>query len=166
MAGDGLGPTANSRMLDDGKTAMDVQLQLAGGGFSFVTAQMRRWVDEVLGPNYRPYRTGQTWSPSINLYESPSSYCLVADLAGVEVESIELRVEKNYLVLSGDRPTPRPPHRAKCAPEKLEPRKLHLMEIDHGPFLRRLKLPESVDGDEVEARYGNGFLWVNMPKKS
>ena len=39
-------------MLDDGKTTMDVPLQLAGGGFSFVSDQMRRWVDEVLGPEY------------------------------------------------------------------------------------------------------------------
>lgn len=161
-----MGLTVNGRMLDDGKTAMDVPLQLAGRGSSFVTDQMRRWVDEVLGPDYRRYRTKQTWSPSINLYESPTSFCLVADLAGVEVESIEWRVEKSYLLLSGERSTPRPPNPEECDPAKLEPQKLHLMEIDHGPFLRRLKLPDSVDGDQIQARYGNGLLWVNMPKKS
>ncbi|MGB2820016.1 MAG: Hsp20/alpha crystallin family protein, partial [Phycisphaerae bacterium] len=116
------------------------------------------------GPDYRQYRTRQTWSPSINLYESPTCFCLVADLAGVEVESIELHVEKSYLLLTGERSTPRPPNPEECDPAKPEPQKLHLMEIDHGPFHREIQLPEGVDVEAIEALYRNGYLWIRIPK--
>ena len=39
------------------------------------------------------------------------------------------------------------------------------MEIDYGPFERRFHLPRSVDADQIEARYADGFLEVVMPKQ-
>ncbi len=142
-----------------------ISVDLAGEDFSFMARQMGRWVEEILRPNYQRYRPGRTWSPSINLYEDAAQYCLVVDLAGVERESINLQIEKGKIVhLSGERPSPRLPTDAEAASGSA--RRMHVMEIDHGPFLRRLELPERVDADRVEASLRSGFLWVRLPKRS
>ena len=113
---------------------------------------------------YRRDQASPIWAPAVNLYEHSSGYCMVVDLAGVSAESIDLRVEGDYLLLAGERPTPRPasPAEPACPPSQ---RRLLLMEIDHGPFARRVRLPQEVDSAAIEASYRNGFLWVRMPKR-
>ena len=140
---------------------MRVELELAEKEeFSSLADQMGRWLDNVLGPDYHRYRPGDTWKPAINLYEDPSAYYVVVDLAGVRGETLDLRVENGRLVLRGERPSPRP----ERAEGVSGPLRVHLMEIDHGPFQRTLELPQTIEADAIEARYRNGLLWVKMPK--
>ena len=138
---------------------MSVQLMsLAAEDRSSSVAKMGKWVEQVLGRSFHRYCPGESWSPAINLYEDDASYMVVADLAGLRVEEIRLRVEKNMLVLSGDRQTPTPPDRTGMV-------RVHLMEIDHGPFCRPVELPENADLDSVQACYRGGFLWIGITKK-
>jgi HSP20 family protein len=116
------------------------------------------WVDSILGPMFHEYRSSQAWQPAINIYEDPAGYCVVADLAGICTEEVDLRVEKGQLILSGQRPTPEPQ-----TPERHF--RMQLMEIDHGTFHRTLKLSEDIDADAISASYKSGFLWVRLPKK-
>ena len=128
--------------------------------FVSVTGQIKSWTEQVLGARFQNYSSGQAWIPSVNLCEHDSYYCLVAELAGMSAEKIELRVDpaKGLLILSGDRPPPAPPTKDDIVC-------LHLMEIDHGRFCRALELPKDVDVDGIEAKYSCGYLWVTMPKK-
>jgi HSP20 family protein len=126
--------------------------------------QMGRWLDRVLGSDYRRFRPREAWTPSINLYEDPKSLFLVVELAGVEPSSIDLNVEEGRLVLRGERQAPRPAKRKDCS--SVGTLRLHLMEIDHGAFLRTLDLPASIDPAGIEACYRNGMLCVKMPKKT
>jgi len=144
---------------------MDASIAVADHGFSPLAQQMSRWVEQVLGSEYRVYHAERGWSPSINLYEDEGFFYLVADLAGVDAEKVDLRVEKGKLLLRGERAGPRPPGRKDCPVPNPGTLRLHLMEIDHGPFLRVLEVPEFVDTDGICACYRNGFLWVKMPKK-
>lgn len=130
--------------------------------FSSLGDQMGRWLDNVLGPDYHRYRPGDNWEPGINLYEDSASFYVVVDLAGVDAESLDLRIERGELTLRGERQSPRP-HRGEG---EGAPIRVHLMEIDHGPFLRTLELPDSVDPGSIEATYRNGFVWVRMSKKA
>ncbi|MHC4982176.1 MAG: Hsp20/alpha crystallin family protein [Planctomycetota bacterium] len=128
--------------------------------FISITRQFSNWTEQVLGTTFQKYYSEQTWIPSANLCEHDSYYCLIVELAGMSAEQIDLRVEgeKRVLVLSGDRPAPKPPERDDIVC-------LHLMEIDHGRFSRALELPEDVDADGIEAKYRSGYLWVKLPKK-
>jgi len=144
---------------------MNVAIQVAGEDFSSIARELTRWIDGILGRDYHRYHSGQTWSPSINLYEDSSCYYLVADLAGMEAEGIELLIENRRLILRGVRPGPIPPASVAERSEGKVAFRLHHMEIDNGPFHRTIELPASVDNDRVEAKYRNGFLWVIMPKK-
>ncbi|MHC4717992.1 MAG: Hsp20/alpha crystallin family protein, partial [Planctomycetota bacterium] len=70
----------------------------------------------------------------------------------------------DQLILRGERPSPRPPERSDCCLDDPERSRMHMMEIDHGPFHRALEMPERVVSDQIKACYRNGFLWVKMPK--
>ena len=43
--------------------------------------------------------------------------------------------------------------------------RVHLMEIDHGPFCREVELPADVDRERIGAAHRNGLLWIELPKK-
>ncbi|KKM85437.1 hypothetical protein LCGC14_1289060 [marine sediment metagenome] len=144
---------------------MNVPLQVAEENFFSAAGQMSRWLDRVLGPDYQRYRGRGCWTPPINLYEVAGAFFLVVDLAGIDPEAVDLRVEDGRLILRGQRPSPRP---AECEQDDqgmaAGALRLHLMEIDHGPFLRVLELPETASTRDIEARYRSGFLWVRIPK--
>ena len=106
----------------------------------------------------------QTWTPSVNLYETANLYLVCVDLAGVEKQKIDIEIVEQRLTLKGVREVP------VCAPSEPLPgrerSRLHLMEIDHGPFAREVELPQNVEKDKVVARYVDGMLWIELPKKT
>lgn len=128
--------------------------------FTSMGDQMSRWMDKVLGASFRHYGRGDAWKPAINLCEFSDHYCLVADLAGMQAGKIDLRVEEGTLYITGERPLPSNPDSGETGDFRL-----HLMEIDHGRFLREVKLPDDVAVDAIEATYRNGYLWVKIPRK-
>jgi HSP20 family protein len=99
------------------------------------------------------------WTPAVNLYEDESAYVLCVDLAGIDKDRVEVRLEAGRVRLQGHRavPTPRPP-------ETLPRTVVHVMEIDHGPFCRDIELPAPVDRERVKATYEDGILRVVLPK--
>ena len=94
------------------------------------------------------------WQPATNLYETENRYMVCMDLAGVNRSEISVEVRQDVLVISGRRESPRPMSRSK----------VHLMEIDHGNFCRSIAIPSSVSVENIEARYADGYLWVELPK--
>jgi HSP20 family protein len=137
---------------------MNISLQAAHDPRPSMAKHMKKWMDQVLGPAYRQYLPGEAWSPAVNLYEDDVAYHIVADLAGVSHKMIDIHVEQARLIISGDRPTPRP-----LQVEGLT--QMHLMEIDHGMFSRSVEIPESVDKDRISATYRCGMLHIHLPKK-
>lgn len=133
--------------------------QLAEEGRSSLSDQMGRWVEQVLGKSFHKYCPGESWAPAVNLYEDAVSYLAVVDLAGLRSEDIDLRVDKNILVLSGDRQTP-------ALPDTKPPVRVRLMEIDQGPFCRSIELPGDANLEAVEACYRGGYLWVRVSKRT
>ena len=96
-----------------------------------------------------------SWQPAANLYETEQHYVVCMDLAGVNRSEICVEVRQDVLLISGRRESPRPKIRSK----------VHLMEIDHGNFCRTITIPSSVSAENIEARYADGYLWVELPKR-
>lgn len=120
-------------------------------------------VVEQMQKGYYNFRPNDTWAPNVNLYETDDTYLVCVDLAGVEKEKIDVEVSDGRLSLRGNRcvpsyePEPGGPERGKM--------RVHMMEIDHGAFMREVELPEQVDQPKIEAKYLNGMLWIELPKK-
>ena len=116
----------------------------------------------MAGPNFRPIRPDDTWAPSVDIYEDDVNYYFIVELAGMNAEDIDMRIdaEKDIIVVSGDRPSP-----AIEAPQG--PVRLHVLDIDHGRFCRSIAMPPNADLETVSARYRrNGLLYITVAKRT
>jgi HSP20 family protein len=97
-----------------------------------------------------------TWSPSVDVYETPAKIVLTAELPGVDEEDIDLSLYESTLTLKGERKVEK----------DLNQENYHVMERYYGGFCRRFTLPSEVDGDRISANFSDGVLKVSIPKKS
>ncbi len=126
---------------------------------TMIDMKFGRWVDKIAGRHFRPLYSGEGWAPAVDCYEDDTCFYMVADLAGVCPEVIDLEMRGQVLTLSGARPSP-------AVDKPTGPVRLHVMEIDHGRFSRDLPVPENIDADAISAVYRHGLLWIRLPKKT
>jgi HSP20 family protein len=100
-------------------------------------------------PSVRP------WAPAVDTFETDKNVVLKVELAGVDPNDVEVRVENNTLYLTGQRK----------AETEVKEQKYHHMERLVGRFARSFTLPRTVDGDKVAAEYHDGVLTLTLPKK-
>jgi HSP20 family protein len=105
------------------------------------------------GPRFAAPQRG--FRPRINLMrtEEPDELRVVVELAGVAPDDVHIAVHERALVVAGRRNRVQP----KC---RLS---YHLLEIEHGPFERRIALPLDVDPERARATYDRGLLVVTLP---
>lgn len=125
--------------------------------FGDLARQFNRAMEHMLERQMCQFRAAETWAPAINAYRFERCIEICVDLAGVEKDTIDVRVEPGRLTLRGVRQAPQP----ECQPG--QPVQILAMEIDHGPFERTFALPREVRVDEVTAEQTNGLLWLKLP---
>src|SRR5580765_1072098 len=104
--------------------------------FGNVARQMSKIMDQM-HKGYYNFAPGETWTPSVNLYETEGAYLVCVDLAGVEKDKIDIVVEDHILRLKGQRPVPTSSDGAEPDLQNRRVR-VHLMEIDNGSFSREV----------------------------
>ena len=96
------------------------------------------------------------WTPAVDIEEYADKFVLYADVPGVDLNSVEVTLEKGVLTLSGSR--------EKAAEAAgVEARRI---ERANGRFFRRFSLPDTVDGESVTAKGSNGVLEIAIPKRA
>jgi HSP20 family protein len=83
--------------------------------------------------------------------EDPPELNVVVELPGIDPASIKVVAADRVLVVAGERR--RPPLQGRY----------QQMEIEYGPFQRRIPLDEPVDTTKASARYEHGVLTVVLP---
>jgi HSP20 family protein len=93
--------------------------------------------------------------PHVDCYrsEDPPRVTVVVELAGIDPKDVEVVVSERTVVVSGVRERPTFERRVSY----------RQMEIEYGPFQRRISLAEDVDPVAAEAAYEQGLLKVVMP---
>lgn len=94
------------------------------------------------------------WKPMVDMYETEEEIVITFDLAGISTNDVKLLLHGNNLIIRGIR---REPNRAGK-------RHFHKMEIDFGPFERKIELPTRIDPTRVIKRYSQGFYEIRLPK--
>jgi len=94
------------------------------------------------------------WTPAVDIREDEKAYVLTADLPGVKPEDIDVTMEKGILTIRGNR------DEAK----EDEDRGYKRYERVRGSFMRRFALPDTANGDDIEAKTEHGVLHVTIPK--
>ena len=132
--------------------------------FATLQRQMQRMMEQMQ-KGFFNFCPSETWTPNVNLYENDTAYVVCVDLAGVDKEKIEVVVADQKLTLRGARLVPTFPELNADAGASHPKLRVHLMEIDHGPFCREVELPADVDREKIGAAHRNGLLWIELPKK-
>ena len=89
-------------------------------------------------------------SLSINIYEQEDAYVLSALVPGLNAEDLNIQVLDDVLRIEGE-------YRADESDYLVR-------ELPVGSFSRTLRLPSSIDADQVEARIADGILTLTLPQ--
>jgi HSP20 family protein len=87
----------------------------------------------------------------VNLVEHEDVFELLADVPGVSMDAVDVRLSNGSLVLSYSR-------------NALPDGDLHLHECETGDFYRSVELPEEVDANKIVATLKDGVLRLLLPK--
>ena len=136
---------------------------LVAGQFSNFSPQVSKMMEQ-LSKGYYNFLPSELFTPNVNLYETENDYHVCVDLAGVDKDKIDIVVVEQRLTIRGTRVVPTCPPPEGNDPEANRIR-VHLMEIDHGAFAREVELPNDVEKDKITAKYNDGLLWIQLPKK-
>jgi len=93
--------------------------------------------------------------PAINTREENDAYYIEVDLPGVDKKDIDIDIQDNTLVISGER---------KLKDESKDD-EYYKIESVYGKFERRFTLPEDADVAKIDAKSVDGVLEVKIPKK-
>jgi HSP20 family protein len=105
-------------------------------------------------PEARRDAGGQThWVPNTDVYVTDDGLVVKVELAGMRREDLELAVEGNRLLITGQRPD-------GCRAPGC---KFLVMEIHYGAFECVIEIPAGYDLSQARAAYQNGFLRVDVP---
>jgi HSP20 family protein len=98
------------------------------------------------------------WIPLVDIHEYADRFELYVDLPGVDPATVNLTLDGGILTLSGERPEPMRKDREEAQGRRVE--------RGHGQFYRRFVLPDTVDGEKVNATGCHGVLTVTIPKQA
>jgi HSP20 family protein len=131
----------------------------ANDPFTSLHRRMNQLFDEVMsGSGFSGGGLNNIVNTSINVAENDKELVVTAELPGVAEQDIDLRLDDDVLTIRGEK--------------KLEQSKggekenYHLVERSYGSFQRSVRLPYSVDPEQVQARFENGVLSISLPKSA
>lgn len=95
------------------------------------------------------------WVPPVDIEETSDRLVVRAEIPGMSPDEIDVRVENGVLTIRGER---------RFESERRD-RNFHRVERSYGTFSRSFTLPTTVDTENVSARYEQGILELEMPRR-
>jgi HSP20 family protein len=92
----------------------------------------------------------------VNVKEVENGYQLEVVAPGLEKEDFKLDLDKNILTISAE----------KKAETEMKNEKHFRREYKYQSFKRSFTIDEHIDADNIDAKYVNGVLLLNLPKKA
>lgn len=112
---------------------------------------LNRELDRVFN---RSFGNSSAWLPAMDVIERADSFVVTLDVPGMSHEAIDLTFDQGTLTIRGTR----------SAPEYGDQDKVYVVERTLGDFERVVRLPETVDGDRIQASFDRGVVTVLIPK--
>ncbi len=95
-----------------------------------------------------------SWTPAVDIFETPEAIVLKAELPGIAAQDIAVEVKDHILTLKGEK---------KWEKETKE-ENYHRMERSYGSFQRTFTLPGTVRQEKAKAKFKDGILEIALPK--
>lgn len=98
-------------------------------------------------------RSKKLYTPAVDIIEGKDGLLLIADMPGVDENSVDITLEKNVLTIYGT-----------VEPEIPEKHRLVSSEYGIGDYQRTFTLSDEIDREKIEATVKNGVLRLTLPK--
>lgn len=96
-------------------------------------------------------------TPAVNVVENKDGFRIEVAAPGMKKDDFKINLNHNHLVISAQK-------QEETAEDNQE-QKYARREFSYSSFQRTFTLPQSVDGEKVEASYTDGILHVTLPKR-
>lgn len=93
----------------------------------------------------------------VDVKETPEAYTVHAELPGVKKDAIHVEIEGNEVTISAE---------MRRESEKKENEKWLRTERFYGKSARRFALPQEIDETKANAKFNDGILELELPKKA
>ena len=93
--------------------------------------------------------------PAVNIEETKNAYQVALNVPGRNKEDFNINIDKNLLTISFE----------KQEDKKEEDVKSIRREFNFSSFKRSFRLDEKIDVNNIQAKYENGLLKIELPKK-
>lgn len=93
----------------------------------------------------------------MDVSEAENAYTVKAEIPGVKKEDIHVTIDGSLVCISAE---------VKQEKEVKEGEKMVRCERSYGKAMRSFRLDQEVDQDAAKARYADGVLELNLPKKN
>lgn len=129
------------------------------GDVTSLSDRMERLFDEMMGRGMRRAASEGgvrgSWAPPVDILEQKDAIVIRADLPGFSAEDVEVTVDQGVLTIRGERKFE----------QASEGETYHRVERSYGLFERTFTLSNSVDVNKIEAKFANGEMHINLPKR-
>ena len=104
----------------------------------------------------RNYSETNTTVPSVNIKENADAFDVEMAVPGFDKKDFKIALDHNVLTISSEK---------KVENETKEGERFTRHEYSYQSFSRSFTLPEAANGDKISAKYENGILNVEIPKR-
>ena len=104
----------------------------------------------------RNYSNTNTTLPAVNIKEDDDGFEVEMSAPGFEKGDFNIELNNSQLTISSEK---------KIENETKKGQEYTRREFSYQSFSRSFTLPETVEGEKIAAKYENGILSINIPKK-
>lgn len=116
---------------------------------------MKDFFNEFPSTVSKTFREDVLHFPPVNIIDTPSAYQLEIAVPGFEKSDFKVNLEANVLTISTE----------KKEEKTNETDKVIRKEFSYKGFKRSFTIDEKIDSDNISAKYENGILKLELPKK-
>ena len=128
-------------------------------GFNMLPA-FPSWIDEVINKNFGTefmsnFNTGMTL-PAVNVLDTANDYLVEMAVPGLKKSDFNISIDNLLLSISAE---------VKSEYENVDNENYTRREFGYSSFKRSFTLPEFIDESKIKAKYNEGILSIELPKK-
>lgn len=120
-----------------------------------IDGMMKDFFNEFPSTVSKTFREDVLHFPPVNITDTPTSYQLEVAAPGFEKADFKVNLEANVLTISTE----------KKEEKSNEADKLVRREFSYKGFKRSFTIDEKIDSENISAKYENGILKLDLPKK-
>ncbi|MFO7881975.1 MAG: Hsp20/alpha crystallin family protein [Kosmotogaceae bacterium] len=120
---------------------------------------LQREIDRMFDEAFEDFgirrSTRNGFIPTVNIYETEDAVNIEMEIPGIEKDALDIDLSDGVLTVKGEKKNER----------EDESKNYHLYERTFGSFNRSFRIPDNVDQNKAKAKYENGILKIELPKK-